>query len=106
MKKMSCYLRSLGQKKAQGNFIMFFSYYLRGLGQKLENQKRNDFLWFPEVGPHWGGEEVGTNPALPRRLPLEIRNHDSSHLVKKLCGRVLPPPTPFRTGLTAGVVVM
>ena len=33
--------------------------------------------------PIWGGGEIGKTPALPLRLPLEIRNHDGSHLVKR-----------------------
>ena len=50
------YLRGLGQKKIQWNFIMFFfSYYLRGLGQKIKNQKHKEISWGPEGGPSGGG---------------------------------------------------
>ena len=61
---------------------VFFSYYLRGLGQKQSHLK---FLWVPELGPRQGGGGVFLKKdVLPLRLPLEIRNHDSSHLVKSI----------------------
>ena len=34
--------------------------------------------------PPGEGEEIGKRATLPLRLPLEIRNHDGSHLVKKI----------------------
>ena len=44
--------------------------------------------WYPLVPgaryPERGGGLIGKKDALPLTLPLEIRNHDSSHLVKKI----------------------
>ena len=36
---------------------VFFSYYLRGLGQKIKNQKHKEISWGPEGGPSAGARK-------------------------------------------------